>query len=141
MALKKLLQELGAEVSNPCVTVSLNTHRTLPDNAKDEIVIKTLLFEAEDRVIKEFDKREVAELLNKIKTVQSEISVNYNLNSLHLFLSNKTKEIVKTHWPMHQNKVHISQSFAIRPLIAAISRSKPYLREQDVVLKLKEVNN
>lgn len=127
MALKKLLQELGAEVSNPCVTVSLNTHRTHPDNAKDEIVIKNLLKEAEDRVVKEFDKREVAELLNKISTVQSEINVNYNLDSLHLFLSNNTKEIVKTPWPLHQNKVHISQTFAIRPLIKTISRSEPYL--------------
>lgn len=127
MKLKTLLQKLGAEENNPCVTISLNTHRTHPDNAQDEILLKNLLTEAQERVGNEFDKRDVAELLNKIATVQNEINVNYNLDSLHLFLSNDTKEIVRTPWPLHQNMVHISQSFAIRPLIKAYSRSVSYL--------------
>ncbi len=62
MALKMLLQQLRTEEQIPCVTISLNTHRTHPDNAKDEILLKNLLKEAEVRVAKEFDKREVEEL-------------------------------------------------------------------------------
>lgn len=118
---------MRTEEQNPCVTISLNTHRTHPDNAKDEILLKNLLKDAEERVTKEFDKREVKELLNKIETVKNEVDVNYNLDSLHLFLSNDTKEIVRTPWPLHQNMVHVSQSFAIRPLIKAYSRSESYL--------------
>lgn len=127
MALKEVLQKLGSEKSNPCVTISLKAHRTHPDNAKDKIRIKNLLKEAEERVTKEFDKRSVAKLLDKIATIQDDIDVNYNLDSLHLFLSNDTKEIVKTPGPMSQNKVHISETFAIRPLINTLSRSEPYL--------------
>ncbi|MEO7802280.1 MAG: hypothetical protein ABIR81_09780 [Ginsengibacter sp.] len=127
MALKMLIQKLKTEEQNPCVTISLNTHRTHPNNAKDEILLKNVLKEAEERVTKEFDKREVKELLNKIETVQNEVDVNYNLDSLHLFLSNDTKEIVRTPLPLHKNTVHVSKSFAIRPLLKAYSRSESYL--------------
>ena len=91
---KNKLVKLASERSNPCVTISLNTHRTHPDNAQDSILIKNLLNEAQDRVIKEFGKREVNELLEKINTIEKEIDVNYNLDSLHIFLSNTTKEII-----------------------------------------------
>ncbi|MEO8711196.1 MAG: hypothetical protein ABI405_03680 [Parafilimonas sp.] len=127
MSLKTLLLQLATETNNPCVTISLNTHRTHPDNAQDEIVLKNLLKEAEERVIKEFGKKTTAELLQKIATVQNEIDVNYNLDSLHIFLSNNTKEIVKLPWPVPQNTVHIAQSFSVRPLIKAYSRSEDYL--------------
>lgn len=127
MALKTVLQLLGTKENIPSVTISLNTHRTHPANVQDEIVLKNLLKEAAERVSKEFDKRSVAALLNKIATVQNEIDVNYNLDSLHLFLSNDTKEIVKTPWPVRQNMVHVAPTFAVRPLIDAYCRNVPYL--------------
>jgi hypothetical protein len=127
MALKEQLQKLATEKSNPCVTISLNTHRTHPDNAQDEILLKNLLKEAEERVINEFGKRPVANLLEKIETVSKEIDVNYNLDSLHIFLSNDTKEIVKSSWETSNGGVHISESFAIRPLIKNYNRSENYL--------------
>ena len=127
MTLKTVLQQLGTEENISCVTISLNSHRTHPDNVQDGIVLKNLLKEAAERVTKEFGKKPVAALLNKIATVQNEIDVNYNLDSLHLFLSNDTKEIVKTPWPVRQNMVHVAQSFAVRPLIDAYSRSEAYL--------------
>ena len=69
MALKEQLQKLATEKNTPCVTISLNTHRTHPDNAKDEVLLKNLLKEAEDRVIAEFGKRPVASLLEKLENV------------------------------------------------------------------------
>jgi hypothetical protein len=71
MALKEQLQKLATENNNPCVTISLNTHRTHPDNIQDEILLKNLLKEAEERVINEFGKRPVAKLLEKIQTVSN----------------------------------------------------------------------
>ena len=81
MALKEQLQKLATEKNTPCVTISLNTHRAHPDNVKDEVLLKNLLKEAEDRVIAEFGKRPVASLLEKIENVSAEIDVNYNLDS------------------------------------------------------------
>jgi len=127
MTLKEQLQKLATEKNSPCVTISLNTHRTHPDNIQDEILLKKLLKEAEERVINEFGKRPVAQLLEKIETVSKEIDVNYNLDSLHIFLSNDTQEIMKSSWETTNDGVHISESFAIRPLIKNYNRSENYL--------------
>ena len=127
MALIDQLQKLATEKNSPCVTISLNTHRTHPDNAQDEIVLKNLLKEAEDRVLNEFEKRDVSGLLENIDTVSKEIDVNYNSDSLHLFLSNDTQEIIKSTWPTNHQGVKISNNFALRSLIKNYGRSENYL--------------
>lgn len=127
MTLKEQLKKLASEKNTPSVTISLNTHRTHPDNAKDEVMLKNFLKEAEDRVIAEFGKRPVSSLLEKIENLASEIDVNYNLDSLHIFLSNDTKEIVKSAWPTSNEGVHISDNFALRSIIKSYNRSENYL--------------
>lgn len=127
MTLLEQLQKLATEKNSPCVTISLNTHRTHPDNKQDEIVLKNLLDEAKERVLKEFDKRAVANLLENLETVHAEIDVNHNLDSLHLFLSNDTKEIVKSGWPTNNQGVQMSETFAVRSLIKNYVRSENYL--------------
>lgn len=127
MALKEQLQKLATERSTPCVSISLNTHRTHPDNVKDEVVLKNLLKEAEERVIEGFGKRPVASLLEKIESVASEIDINFNLDSLHIFLSNDTKEIIKSSWETNNEGVQISDSFAVRSIIKSYNRSENYL--------------
>jgi hypothetical protein len=127
MKIKDQIEKLAAEKSNPCVTISLNTHRTFPENAQDEIVLKNLLKDAEKRVIDEFGKRSVNSLLEKMATIEKEINHNYNLDSLHIFLSNETQEIIKSALPFHQNKTSISDTFALRPIINDLVRSKEYL--------------
>ena len=120
------LKELAVEQSAPCVSISLNTHRTHPDNAQDSIVLKNLLKEAHDRVTHEFGKRDVTQLLEKIENIEQEIDVNYNLDSLHIFLSNKTKEIIKSPWRVNKNTVQIADHFAIKPLIKILNRTENY---------------
>lgn len=66
-------------------------------------------------------------MLEKLEQIPNEIDVNYNLDSLHIFLSNSTKEIIKSGWPTEEDKVDIAGSFAIRPLIKAYNRSEEYL--------------
>ncbi len=127
MALKEQLSRLALEHNSPCVSISLNTHRTHPDNLKDEIVLKNFLKQAWERVVEEFGKRPVASLLEKIENVDSEIDINYNLDSLHIFLSNDTKEIINSSWPSSNEGVHISESFAVRSIIKDYNRSVNYL--------------
>ncbi len=127
MAYKEQLQRLAAEKNTPCVTISLNTHRTHPDNLRDEIVLKNLLKEAEERIIGEYGKRPAEALLEKLSAVSDAVDINHNLDSLHLFISNDTLEIVKSPWPSAGDQVQISDTFAVRPLIKAFNRSEEYL--------------
>lgn len=126
MAIKQQLEKLAAEKSTPCVTISFNTHRTYPDTAQDKILLKNLLREARERVVNEFGKRSVASLLEKLSTVENDVDVRYNLDSLHIFLSNDTKEVIRSTWPVNNSGIFISDTFAVRPLIMAYGRSEEY---------------
>ncbi len=127
MVLKEQLHLLANEQNTPCVTISLNTHRTHPDSVKDGVLLKNLLKEAEERVTAEFGKREAATLLEKISEVEALVDINYNLDSLHIFLSNDTQEIIKSSWPASTEGVQISETFAVRDLIKSYGRSEDYL--------------
>jgi len=124
---KDKLEKLASEKNYPCVTISLNTFRKYPENQNDSIKLKNLLIEAKERVINEFGKYPVNELLQKIDTIEKEIDFDFNLDSLHIFLSNSTKEIVRSTWPTMQNAVHVSESFAVKPLIKVFNRTVEYM--------------
>jgi len=126
MTIKQKLEKLALVKDITCVSISLNTHRTHPDNEQDIVLTKNLLKEAKDRVINEFGKRDVAQLLENIEAVENEIDANYNLDSLHIFLSNEVKEVIKSTWKTNYNSVHISNTFDIRALIKSYNRSQEY---------------
>jgi hypothetical protein len=124
---KEKLEQLALEKNHPCVTVSLNTHRTFPDNKQDIILLKNLLSEARERVIKQFGKRGPEALLEKIENIEKNTDNNYNLNSMHIFISGQTAEIIKSPLPASENSVHVSDSFAIKPLIKMLNQTEDYL--------------
>ncbi len=62
MSEEKLLQTLIRAQDEICVTISVNTHRTHPDNLNDRIKIKNFTKEAIDRLLEKYDKRTVSEL-------------------------------------------------------------------------------
>jgi hypothetical protein len=113
---REKLEKLATEKSSPCITISINTHRTHPENLEDIIQLKNLLNEAEERILKEFGNPQGYSVIEKIGDIEKEIDVNYNLESLHIFLSDATKEIVKSIWPT-KNCVHIADHFTVKPLI------------------------
>jgi hypothetical protein len=127
MNLQSIIAQLATEKNNPCVTISLNTHRTHPENVQDGINLKNLLQQAETRVINEFGKRPAGALLERMAKVAAEVDHNHNLDSLHVFLSNDTQEVVRSPLPVKENGVQISESFSVRPLIDAYNRSEHYL--------------
>ncbi|MDO8367319.1 MAG: hypothetical protein Q7T20_11005 [Saprospiraceae bacterium] len=124
---KEKLAALASERSTPCVSISMGTHRTHPANAQDVIGLKKLVNEAKERVITEFGKRPVSELLDKLENIEKEVDVNYNLESLHVFLSNETQEIIRSPWPVQHNSVQVAESFAVKPLIKLFNRSEEYM--------------
>ncbi|MBU3676145.1 MAG: hypothetical protein FGM54_03055 [Chitinophagaceae bacterium] len=127
MTLKEKLNRIAGEKNKPCLSISFNTHRTHPDCLQDEIKMKNLAKEAEERVVNEFGKRECANLLNSLHNVLNTYDYNHSLDSLHLFISNNTCEMLKSSWPVEQEGVHIGETFAVRPLIKEFTRAEEYL--------------
>ncbi len=127
MALREQLEKLAKVRNHPCVTISLNTHRTHPDNVQDGILLKNLGTEAENRLLAEFDKRQVLPLIERIKALPQKVDVNHNLESLHVFIGNGIEEVIRLPIHVPENGVYIADSFAIRPLIKALNRVTEYL--------------
>jgi len=121
------LTKLVHEMSDPCVTVSLNTHRTHPDSLQDAIQLKNLSKEAESRLISEYGKKETTNLVESLHQIVDSIDINLNLDSLHIFLSDTTTEIIRSPLPTSDDVVHVGDSFAIKPLIKIFNRTESYL--------------
>jgi len=124
---KDKLEKLALERSNPCITISMSTHRTSTNDVRDAIELKKLLAEAHEHVVNEFGQYEVGNLLEKIDNLYEQIDLNKNLDSLHLFISDSTQEIVKSSWPILTNTVSVAESFVIKPLIKDFNRLEEYL--------------
>ncbi|NEW83756.1 MAG: hypothetical protein GZ094_15505 [Mariniphaga sp.] len=124
---REKLELLVSERSNPCVTISMNTHRTHSDSSKDVAVLNDLLKEAREQVMNGYDQGSVSDLLAKIGNIGEEIDVNNNLDSLHIFLSNSTCEIVKAPWSTPHDRAYVSEGFWVKPLIKVFNRSEEYL--------------
>ncbi len=127
MVLREQLGKLASVRSNPCVTISLNTHRTHPENVQDGILLKNLCTEAENRLLAEFEKRHVLPIIERIKALPQKVDVNHNLESLHVFVGDGVEEIIRLPLSIPENGVHIAASFAIRPLIKALNRLEEHL--------------
>ncbi len=120
------IEKLANETSNPSITLSLNTHRTHPDSAGDAILLKNLASEAEKRLLEEYDKREAAPLVQKLQFVLDNTDHNYNLDSLHVFISPSTVQVIKLAQPIDEDRAYLDERFAIRPLIKAFNRTEVY---------------
>ena len=127
MDLRNRLEKLANERSNPAVTISLNTHRTHPDNLKDEIELKNLVTEAKERLEAEYTDVDIKALKEKLDAINAKIDINHLKESLHIFLSKDTEEIMLSIWPTEKNAVYIDDHFAIKPLIIDYNRAAEYL--------------
>ena len=67
---REKLEKLATEKSSLCITKSINTHRTHPENLEDIIQLKNLLNEAEERILKEFGNPQGYSVIEKIGDIE-----------------------------------------------------------------------
>ena len=119
------LKNLKDITADNCITIIMNTHRTSPDNLKDEITLKNLIKEVENRLLADTTKRNATSLIDKLNTLAKEIDHNYNLDSLMLFVNDNIAEFARL--PIHvEDRVAIDDSFATRDLMRAIHTEANY---------------
>ena len=123
--MKATLEKLKNLQSDCCVTIILSTHRTIPENEKDPIVLKNLIKDAELRLLKDYDKSVANKLAKKLHTLADTIDHRLNLESLALFVNEDFAEF--TRMPVNaENRVVIDKSFATRDLLRALHREAGY---------------
>lgn len=119
------LKELKNVVSDHCITIILNTHRTLPDNEKDSIALKNLVKEAENRLLEKGNKKELQGLVEKMNDLAGKIDHRLNLESLILFVNEEKAEYVRLPITV-QDRVVIDRTFATRDLVRAMHLETHY---------------
>jgi hypothetical protein len=119
------VHELQDVHTYPCLTITLPTHRTSPDNKQDPIRVKNLVTEGTNRLLGEFSKREVAPLIDRLNTLVDTIDYKYTLDGLLLVVNrDMAREYVL---PFRLNeRVVVDDTFFTRDLVHALNRTRRY---------------
>ena len=121
------LNELKKIVSDNCVSIILNTHRTAPDNKKDVITLKNLIKEAEDRLLESVDKKVAQAIVESLTKLESEIDHSHNLESLMLFVNVENGVAEYMRLPVAvTDRVIIGDTFATRDLLRSMHLNSSY---------------
>lgn len=123
--MNNVIKKIKATTSECCVTIILNTHRTLPDNEKDPIVLKNLIKEAETRLTAECDQQLSHIITDKLNVLASSINHRHNLESLVLFANEQIAEYTRLPIAV-EDRVIVDKTFATRDLIRALHKENEY---------------
>ncbi|MFO7924329.1 MAG: hypothetical protein R6U58_11615 [Bacteroidales bacterium] len=122
---RNLLKIIRNQVDYPNVSILMTTHKTAPDNKQDTMVLKKLSKQAEKRLKREFNSRNIKGLLEKLKKTVASIDLRHNLDGLAIFLNNNFEKVVRLPFPV-KDRIIIDGSFATRDLIRAMNRGINY---------------
>lgn len=123
--MKETLEKLSKIKAPVCVTLIARTHKTHPENQKDEILLKNLISEAGGRLAKEYDDKIAKSYTEKLQKLAKDIDHNHNDNGLVLFVNDDVSEYIKL--PTRVNtRVILDDTFATRPIIRALKRDTDY---------------
>lgn len=120
------LKALKDIVSQNCITLILNTHRSSPDNKKDPITLKNLIKKAEERLFDDENKRDAKHLVERLKDLESKIDHRHNIESLILFVNEDIAEYTRLPIAVEERLV-IDRTFATRDLVRAVHFESNYL--------------
>lgn len=121
----ELIKKLKTVKSVCCVSIIFNTHKTRPDNLQDPILLKNLIKETDERLALVYDKRFVAHIDARLKSLVDSIDHDQNLDSMAIFVNEDIAEYVRLPIKV-ENRVVIDESFAIRDLVRATHESSNY---------------
>jgi hypothetical protein len=109
----------------PLVTITLPTHRTAPDNQQDPIRVKNLIAQAVERLLSEFNKREVESVLRNLERAAGEIDYHSALDGLAIYVHPDFYRLFLLPFPLKE-RVSIDESFFTRDLVYALNRTQRY---------------
>jgi len=119
------VHELQGVQTYPCLTITLPTHRTSPDNRQDPIRVKNLVTEGTNRLLGEFPKREVAPLIDRLNTLVDTIDYKYTLDGLLLVVNRDMAREYVLPFTLNE-RVVVDDTFFTRDLVHALNRTRRY---------------
>lgn len=116
------LQEL---TGYPRISILMPTHRSSPDNKRDPIVLDNLLKETEQRLLKEFSRRETGAWMERLRELVGQVDFGHLDEGLAVFAGPDHGEWHKLPFPVAE-RVVIDETYATRDLVYVFNRSPRY---------------
>ena len=117
-----LLQQIK---NNPCVTITLPTHRTAPENKQDPIRVKNLVKQTLERLSDGHHQHDVQTMTTQLKQLTDNIDYRNMLDGLAMFVSPSFSRILHLPFTLTE-RVIIGDSFFTRDLVFAMNRTPRY---------------
>lgn len=118
LLLDPVIERLMEARPGPCVTITLPTHRTMPDANRDILLLKDLLHQAEDRLAQLGEKRAVAPIIERARALAGSIDHHHHMDGLALFVARDHAELVKLPFPV-EPRVVVGDAFMVRDVVRA----------------------
>ncbi len=109
----------------PCISITLPTHRTAPQNRQDPVRVKNLVRQAADRLLDEFPKREMEPLLIRLEKRAESIDFNNLLDGLVLYANQDYCNSFLLPFKLEE-RVVIDDTFFTRNLVHALNHTARY---------------
>jgi hypothetical protein len=109
----------------PAVTITLPTHRSAPENRQDPIRVKNLVGQATNRLLGEFNKREIEALVARLQALAESIEYRNTLDGLAMFVTHEFGQLVYLPFSLKE-RVAVDETFFIRDLVFAMNRTPRY---------------
>jgi hypothetical protein len=119
------LRELQEVHSYPCLTITLPTHRTWPDNKQDPIRVRNLVTEATNRLRDEYSKRELVPVIERLEALVAHINYEYALDGLVLAVNRDISREYVLPFALEE-RVVVDETFFTRDLVRALNRTRRY---------------
>ncbi len=116
------LKRLQSVHGYPALSILAPMHRTSPENRQDPIRIKNLVKTAGERLQREFTRREVGPLLERLEKTAEAIDYRHTLDGIALFVARGFAEAHHLPFPVKE-RVAIDPNFFTRDLVFALNRS------------------
>lgn len=124
-SLQELRKELMVHEGYPCISLTMPTARTMPDNAQDPVRLKNLVNLAKSRLADEIGKRPAAAALKNLEIAADSVDHSRNYEGLAIFANETVEWVVKTRFALPENLV-IDDRFSLRSILRAERRAEPY---------------
>ncbi|MCS6906092.1 MAG: hypothetical protein RML72_09795 [Bacteroidia bacterium] len=134
---KQQLIQIQSIRKYPSVSILLGLFTSPTENQRNILNLKNLIKQAEERLLKEFSKREVEKIIDRLHSIAERIQSRLHYQAgLAIFVNDEQEFIIDLPFSVKQ-RVIIDHTFATRDLILGMNRS---IRYYVMTLSAKEVH-
>lgn len=123
--LLKTIQDLSAQAEYPSVSIIMPTSRNIPEKLQDLPRFKELVAKATELLLKDFEKRDLEQLLARLDGLLASYDFSKSLSGLALFVNKSYGTIIPLPFSV-KPQVNVGQQFHIADLLHTLHRMKHY---------------